>query len=322
MKLSLLESKILGVVSLKADASIIEISKLVKARAHSCRYAIDSLVSKGLLNQRVIINSCRIGYSIYALWFSLSPKYRKDSKALFSYLENSKIIGYIGEQDGEYPFRVDLYCKTLQELSDFFTEVGAVFGNVFQTKTLAIVYSITDFSLKHLCPSEKELLACRVGVEPELVSINEVDHRILQILSRVSNKTHAAIARELNIPLATLEYRIKNLIKKKVIIGYHCWSQVEEVNSVGLKVSLHRLKFSALTAELVAQMQDFSRKNAYVFSLTHFLGDYDFELCLSTRSIHDQKSFRAALEEEFGGKILEHLEVAMVSHRKISNYPF
>lgn len=321
MKLNTLEAKVIGALSLRGDASISEISKIVKARSHSCRYAIDSLISKGLLNRRVIINCYKLGYSIYALWFSLNAKYRRDSKELFTYLKNSKYVGYIGEQDGEFPYRIDLYCKDLRELHNFLIDLGDIFGEVFQTKHVSLIYSITDFSLKHFNPGDLNFTECRVGFENEVESINEIDHKILQALSQIEHKTHSSIARELNIPLATLEYRIKSLKKKKIILAYHTWSQVENINSVGIKLTLYRLKFSLLDKKLISEIEEFSKKNLYVFSLTQFIGEYDFELCISTKNSGEEKMFKDLLEKEFGSKISSTIIVTLSGHKKISNYP-
>ena len=321
MKLSPLEQKLLGAISLQGDASLSELAKQINTKTHKCRYAFNALFEKGILTRRVIINSFLLGYSIHAFWFSLNTEHRKNPTALHTLLKESKQVGYFGEYMGDHPYRLDLYTRNIQELREFFIDLSERLGNLFGGKELSDIYSITDFPLKYLHSNGSEIHCSRVEYNATVVEIDDLDHRILSALSTIDRESHASIARTLGIPQTTLEYRIKRLREQKVIVGYHVWPNVERLETMGFRTTLHRIKLANHSRDSLTTVDQFVLQEPSVFSCTHYIGEWDLEICSSTRSKGDEEGFMKNLESTLGENITAIVSKPVIQHHKISNYP-
>jgi len=69
----------------------------------------------------------------------------------------------------------------------------------------------------------------------EIIELDEMDQKILNILRYNAKKTLKELSEELGIPISTVRYRIKRLEENEIIKGYVA---LVDRNVLGLKVSL------------------------------------------------------------------------------------
>ncbi|MEM0173794.1 MAG: winged helix-turn-helix transcriptional regulator, partial [Sulfolobaceae archaeon] len=69
----------------------------------------------------------------------------------------------------------------------------------------------------------------------EIIELDEIDQKILNILRYNAKKTLKELSDELGVPISTIRYRIKRLEENEIIKGYVA---LIDRNVLGLKVSL------------------------------------------------------------------------------------
>lgn len=322
MKLSSLEQKLLSLLSLNGEASLPELARLARSKAHACRYALNNLYDQKLLTRRVIVNAFLLGYSIHALWFALTRHARNKTTALCAFLESSKVVGYFGEFAGtETPYRIDLYTRSAEELGAFFSDISERFGDVFARKEISVIQSITDYPLKYLYPERVDSRSSSVACASGSIMLDDVDRQIVRALATINTDLHARIARTLKLPVATFEYRVRRLRERKVIVGYHVWPNVEKLQELGFYSTVHRIKLRDNSRAGLRTIEVFAQQEPTIFSYTRYIGQNDVELCSSTNSAELGERFCINLERALGDYCDTITSIPMRRHRKVTNHP-
>lgn len=322
MKLRDVEAKILVAVGVRGDASLRELSRITSMPQHVCRRALDSLFERGALRRRVVIDPGRLGYQIYGLWFSITPRACRVRQRLLSYLVDSPCVAYVGEFEGEFRYKIDIYGRTFLVVSELLGAVTEKFGDVFSKRALSCSLMLGDFALKFLVPEAPQPAGLIIGIPTSPVTIDARDHAILRKLGSQRNESHAALARSLGMAAATFEYRMKRLCSEKVIAGYHALPEVEVMQTLGLLMHIHRLQLNRLDQATRGRILEFAQRDPSVYGFTHSIGACDLELCTATMNIQAEREFGARLETALGDSINEHSSALILKHHKINNYPF
>ena len=124
------EAKVLAAIGLRGDASIPELAKLTRLRSHVCRSAVDSLLVRGVISRRVVINPYCFGYVIYGLWLSLDPRAHQHHPKFIKWAVENPNISYVGEFEGSYSFKIDICAVTVNDISTFFESTSSKFGAI------------------------------------------------------------------------------------------------------------------------------------------------------------------------------------------------
>ena len=322
MKLRDVEAKVLAAVGLRGDATVRELAAITKLPAYSCRRALDSLFKRSALIRRVVIDPARLGYRIYGVWFSIHPRANKIRRQLLSHLISSPNIGYVGEYEGDYNYKIDIYGRSIDAVHAVLGGITQTFGPVFARRSLCCTLSLGDYALKFLAPQQAGQESVSIGAGGETVQIDAIDHVVLRELSMHVQESNRAIAQRAGVPAATLEYRIKRLRAEKVIVGFHVLPEVEASQHLGLFLHLHRIRLSRLDDATRRRIDQFAAADPAVHGFTHSIGEIDLELCSATDSSRAEREFSSRLEEALGDVIADHAAVSILKHHKINTYPF
>ena len=322
MRLNDVESKVWAAIGVRGDASIRELAAITGLPQHRCRRALDSLFMRSLLKRRVVVDPARIGYSIFGLWFSLSPAAAKKHGPLLSFLKSSPSVAYLGEFEGEYRYKMDIYGQSAAAVDSLLGEATCKFGDVFSSRALSCSLSVCDFPHKRLAPDLPAGDALVIGTAAASIKLAELDHAILQMLTSSVDKSHLAMAQRLQIAATTFDYRVKRMREQRIIAGFHVFPDVEIGHGLGITMHVHCLRLNRLDSKTRTQIQNFAASDTAVCGITHSTGRFDLELCTASVSIAEDREFRSRLEDKFGNMICEHSGSSVLKHYKINSYPF
>lgn len=321
MKLLDIETEILAAITLQADATISQIASQIGVRPHSCRHALDRMLQRGIVSRRVVINPARLGFRVFGLWFSLSPRISKESSKIVKFIESCPQISYLGEFSGEYEWRADILARSLTEADEIVGQLSRIAEDVFSERRGTCSLSVFDFPLKVLSKKQRTPTSICVDLEQPAISVSELDIKILRALSADGNQSHARLARALKISPSTFGFRINRLREKQVIVGYHLLPEVESLRNYELSFRLHRIRLRQLGSRIRARILEFCAKDPAVHGLTQCVGDIDAEICSASSSASREREFDSRLKSTLGDLISTVTVLRVVSHRKVNACP-
>ncbi len=314
--LSDLDKKILTYIELRADATVPNIAKKLNLRTHTVYYVINKLKREGIIKKVPFINMARLGYSDYYLFFSLSSHDSSQRKELIQYLLKNQLVTWFVELGGEYQYISALYVKNTIEFSNFLLELSTRFGGLFFKKAFSLHTKSARFNRLYLFPESKRQVITTQATE-DIVTVDELDHRILSLITEYSEKSYQEIAKLLNIPFSTLYYRLQ-ILKKKDVVG----KELYFVDTTKLAVQAFELLIytKGLNSAFSDQLFEFAEKHPHIVHFVQSIGEWDFELGIEVETMYDATRISEELYDKFGNTITTITTIPLFKQLKFKFY--
>lgn len=301
MKLDIKEQKVLSYIHLKADATLSEIAKATKLQSHTVRYILDSFLKKKLLIPNTIINKRALGFYTASSYFNFRSNKIKQKEEILDYMIKSNLVCWLSPVIGDYEYGLSLAIKNLDQANLFFTEIGKVYGSIFEERTFAIDREWFYFGKKYLMPFKDKSSYIKVDNSIGEVKIDDTDKKIINLLLRHPLSSESIICETLKIPSSTVNARIHKLKKSKVINGYFYLLNYVNTNTSAYRVIID---LGGLQTSVVNKIIKFSNEHPHVVSMDTCFGCYDIELSVEYQDSYSIKNFIENLRSNFNEDIV------------------
>lgn len=321
MQLSLSEKqrKILSAIEHREREPISVIRKITGYKEHTVRYCINMLIKDGAIVGRApFINIYPLGYTVFTLFFSLSTAKEKEREQVLQGIIQSKYVSWVAKLGGDYQYGVAVSAKHIEEVLNSFKQFSDKFGAVFFDKSLSVHVRFVAFGRRYLAPTLSKGPVLMHGGYKNIVNIDAVEHKILVGLSNLSYSSHRELSKQLNIPSATLDRRIKDLEEKGIIVGYIYRFNLAALGMQNYRIMIYSRNISASFGE---RLKRFAETHPHVLHFIECLGSWDYELGVEVKHAENVTEIIKDLYVNFPDDILSIKLVQIFRHLKYSSYP-
>jgi DNA-binding Lrp family transcriptional regulator len=319
MRLSQQQAKAIVAAQLNADSPITKIRSKIGLKEHTIRYALDRAKSNGIIERRYFINLFKLGLLQHEVFFSLSSEERGSREALLMQLKNSESVSWIGRLGGDYQFGINICSRDLSQTISFFDQLSATHGRSILERTLSLRVSLTYFGNRYLAPQLKQLKPLSYRNTAGTVEIDPTDHRILAAITANAELSGHQLARALEIPQSTLDYRLKRLRNDGVIVAsYYAFNGAP----LGVLSFMCLIVTRGMSATLRDRVYDFCLKNPEVVLMIESIGSWDFEFVIDAFSAQEAMRTSERIGDHFGREIQSLKMIPIFSYPKVHEYPF
>ena len=319
MQLDELELKILFLLESNADKSFRAIADLARSEEHTVRRTYHRLVKNGIITGRSLyVDTMRLGYTDFALFFSLKSSSHKEQQSLIRSLTQSPLVRWVADVGGSFDYAVTFLSKSTQEVRHFLDRISQKHQDAFVGKQLALRTYMIRYPRRYLSPQTKGSDTFIMGASEDVLQIDELDRNILNHLSRGDFQNDNEVAKELDVAPSTLTRRVASMRETGILLGdtHRIDSRQLGYNSYRVLVTMKRLG-----ADLRQRVIKFCDKQLPVRILVESFGSWDYEMELELLDNRAIKEFTAALHEAFPHDI-EKLEVIPVfEHLVYKGFP-
>ncbi len=116
------------------------------------------------------------------------------------------------------------------------------------------------------------------------IKLDKTDYKILAELDFNSRSPSSKIAKKLKLSRNIVDYRIKQLQEKGVIMAFNAFIDAAKFNLISWKVYL---RFQNLTPQKEKEILDYLNSHQKVWWIIRCTGAFDLMFCLLAESIHD-----------------------------------
>jgi DNA-binding Lrp family transcriptional regulator len=224
--LTVLERRILGLCMTELDLEAAHLAKVIGAKVHSVRYALERLRERKIIFPLLIVDSTPLGYFEVALFFScrgLSVTARgKMLKALQAH-PNVRVITEVG---GSFEYLVEFHLRQIGEASAFLQWFSTITEQRLGYRTPSIRlerryhgrrYHGRRYLLDGPLRSQVKDFVLPGGDKP--FELSSEDQKLIATLQRAPLMSHRELARTTGLPERTVGNRLKRLRDKGVIVG-------------------------------------------------------------------------------------------------------
>lgn len=280
IELDLKDKKILFELSLNARASLSEIAKKVGLSKQVVKYRIENLEKKKIIEgYYAILNINHLGYLYHRTLFKFKDVDPEKEEEIIKFCKNHEKIGWISQLDGEWDLALVVWAKNTIEFEHVLDEILSEFGGYFEKYSLAVSTTIYHLRQKYLL-SHRDIKEFVLGGYDNQ-EIDDLDRKIIGILSKNARATLLEIGDNLKVNYKVVDYRIKKLIEKKIILGYNI-----KINHKLLGYSHHKifLNLTNISIENLNKLINYFKSLTSSVYITRAIGssDIEFEVIVKT----------------------------------------
>ncbi len=284
-KLDLIDRKLLVELDKNSRQPIASLAKSVRLSKQAVKKRLEKLErNKVILSYYAVIDVFKLQRQSARLWIKLQGSYNEDD--IVEFVLKMKDVGWVLKLDGAYDLAIILWSRDLLDFDNAVKELKFKFGEFLKAVDVSFIVRAHHISHRYLT-NEKTLNEFIMEQKFSRFEIDELDSKILDILAKNSRASLVDISRQLGVSDKTVKYRIKNLEKNRVILGYMVLLDYAKIGRTWHKVFL---RLQNLSAGKYSQLIYFLKSKTDVMFVTEAVGisDLEFEAMLpGTKQFHE-----------------------------------
>lgn len=318
IKLDLKDRKILRELDMNARMNTKELAKKVGLSRQVVMYRIERMKKEGLLLGAIaIFDSAVVGQRWFRVVIRLQKITLEKKREVIEYFKKHPNTLWLGEVGGNWDFVINFVTEDQFSFNQIFEKVLEEWGTFIQKYEVLTYINVRDQERKYLLPkyeTEKNEIFHEMKRNKE-VKLDELDKKIISILSKDVWLSSTQIGMKLKVNYKTIQQRIKEMEKNKIILGYRL---LIHARKVGMESHMLFLGIHTYKPELEKKLNEFLRHPNVTFLVKH-LGLWRIGLEFEVSSNKEFQDFLVELRTMFG-EIISTYETFPIFEDHLVNY--
>lgn len=300
MKLDLKDRKILYELDLNARQTDSKIGKKVGLKREVVNYRINRLINHGIIKNFVtILNDYALGYRTYRIFIKFRDLTEKKEEEIVSYIKDK--AKWFVKVRGNWSFNFTIITKDIFALEEFINNIKEKFQKDFIELNFSLITRVYNYRRGYLINNKIDKSKYEVmGEVVKKYPADSIDLKILKILQNNARMSSVEISNKINISERIIRYRIKKLIKNKVIIGFR---SMLDLNKLGYSYYKIHLKYKKINQEIIKKIKDYLHFNPNIIYKTETIGGPDLEFEIQAINNKEMYTILDKFIKEFEGVI-------------------
>jgi DNA-binding Lrp family transcriptional regulator len=224
-KLDVKDRKILYELDIDSRQSFSQLGKKVGLHKDVVAYRVKKLHEKGIIkNFYTELNCYKLGYSsvkFYLTYQNVTPVIKQE---IIDYLVKSSYTDMVASNEGQNDLVVISYVENIPEFSNIWNNIINKYKDFFSNQIFCVHNTNIEYKKTFLLDEKTDKKENRIifieSSSDKKVEIDDLDKKILELLLINSRIMTLEIAQKLHSTVATINSRIKKLVKTGVIMRY------------------------------------------------------------------------------------------------------
>ncbi|MFA5992501.1 MAG: Lrp/AsnC family transcriptional regulator [Candidatus Pacearchaeota archaeon] len=319
-RIDLKDRKILFELNINSRQSNEKIARKVGLSKQAVAVRIKKLQDEEIIDYFFVkLNPTILGFmhiKIYLKLYNLTPNKEKE---LINDLNQQKGVFWLCSLRGKYDLVVSVYAKSISDFSKHYDKLFDKWREYILERNVFLLEEAYTYSKAYLLPKkEPEEFVYSSGKE-EKISLDTLDQKLLSILNKNARHPLIDIAIKLDVSPDTVSYRIKNLQKKGVIVGFDTKINFANINENFYIVSI---KLQRMDKKKYDELKGFLKNNKNVITFIKIISDFDIELEVEVLERKDFDDLLTSLRERFPLEVKDYEILEVTKEHRITYFPF
>ena len=301
--LDLKDRKILYQLDLNCRQSNTQIGKKVGLSKEVVNYRIKRMQDLGIINGFwTAINSLKLGYYACRIYINFLDVSSDIKNEIIRYFKNYKNVWTLHSAKGPVDLEVVLWVDDVYNFNQFWNKTLDRYGNHFEKYEVSILTQVTCLKKSYLIlddyeKSDREFYTINCSGNP--VAIDELDYRILNEIATNARIPLVKLAEKSNSSSQTINYKIKNLMKKGIILAFRVGIDTSKLGLRNCMIDIYLKDHTKGT-----QIEDYVKGNPYVENIMDMtIGWCDLNFELMVKDIDSLTQIIEDIDSRFPGAI-------------------
>ncbi|MBT3985113.1 Lrp/AsnC family transcriptional regulator [archaeon] len=294
-KLDILDKKILYELDINSRQLLTQLAKKLGKNRNTIEYRIERLQEKGIIKKFVtLLDAGKLGlmvWNVYIEFQNLTPKIEKE---IIEYLKDNKKVWWVALPSGKWNLIYSIFVKNIKEFYSTVNDFNSKFGHYILNQSLAAHVEVEILSRGFFL--KKPAIGVTWYKTFESIKIDKTDKNILKELSTNARISSIELAKKLDITPRIVSYRIKELIKKKIITRFRLQLDVSKLGYGFYKVIVH-LKNRSPKNDI--KLMQYCKQLGNIFHYEKKIGPWMLELEMNVKSYEKINELMKIMKEKF-----------------------
>jgi DNA-binding Lrp family transcriptional regulator len=197
---------------------ISQIAKRIGTSKEVAHYRLNKLIDSGLIKRfHTIIDYFKLDFRFYILAINLQNLKYAEKKTILNELRKEKNIEVRVYLSSNWDFEISIWVKDSKEFYEFYDNFIAKYAEHIAEKEISIITKQYILNHTHLHTNKNAFV---LGEDFSKAKIDDTDLKIIEELELNPKEEIVQLSKKMKISPNTLNYRIKNLIKNKILRAY------------------------------------------------------------------------------------------------------
>ncbi len=312
------DRKILIELDKNARQADSQIAKKVGLSKQVANYRIQRLVSEGFVeNFYTIVNVGLLGLNIYYVFLQFENVNKMQEEKILDKLSSLSFTGWVVSGTGRWDAVVLVFAESTGIFDKRLSEITNLCSEHLHEFNFTTLIGAEHLGYKFLL-DKKILSSFRQSERSKIAELDKTDRKILEAISQNARLPITEISEKTKLPVHVINYRIKNLLGRKVIEGF---KPKMNIGKIGLSWYLLLIQFQSVNEEKKKRFLDFCKTHDKIYYVTNTAGYYNCMLDVHVKSAEEFKDVLLELKENFSDIIKLYESIIIFNEHKISYVP-
>jgi len=307
IKLDQLDKHILFELDKNSRTPTTTLAKKLERSRETIVYRINNLIKKGVIKKFVtMINPAKLGYTIFRVYAQIENK-KEERERMINNLKKSQNIWWIAECSGVWDIIFLFFTKNASTFYDLKNKMLVEYRNLVIKDIVGVHVDTYQFAKKYLIDNE---YSCDlIGGPPVYNEIDEVDKKILNILSNNARIPLTELAKNVNSAEQTVRNKMKNMEEKGIIVKYCCFLDLSKIGLAFFKANIY---FSILNTKRELAFIEYLKIHPQARYYIRSVAPWGAEVEFVAENLNDFRGIMDKIKDDFSD-IIKHYEFVLIS---------
>lgn len=300
-----------------ARISLVDISKKIRKSKQFVDYRIKKLEKeKFILGYSTVIDYSRLGYismRVYFKFHNINPEQQEDLENTL--IENQE-VWWLVTLEGIWDVGYAIIVKNSLDFYDYWDKLMKKYRQ-FILKSSVVIYShIRQYPKSYILGQINEESGTLIGASKEIFKINELDKKLLKILSDNARLSLSELAANTKSSPQVVKNHIKKLEKLWIIQGYRALFNLDL-----LGYRYYKAYVDLSNTNIMNNLEDFCRSHPNIVNTNRTIGSRDFEIEFQLKSFEEFETIMRQIRSKFPDAIDNYDFVIARKEKKMVYFP-
>jgi Lrp/AsnC family transcriptional regulator for asnA, asnC and gidA len=304
-----LDKKIIAELDINSRQPVTILSKKLHRNRNVIEYRINKLQEEGIIKNFVtLLDSGRLGLTIWNVYLELENTNKKIEERIIQHLNKNKKVWWVAQTASKWNFIYSVYVRDIKELYEIINKFNLEFGKYILNQSLVAHIEAEIFSRSYLVNQPSTAITWSKDSKSE--EIDELDKSILRELATNARMSSVDLAEKIGSTERVVIYRIKDLIKRKIITRFRLQLDTSKYGFHFYKVIVNLKNFEK---DQDGNLKEYCRNLGNVFHYVNKIGPWMLELEMDCESYEKANELMKKMKEAFPDYIKSY-EVILITN--------
>ena len=230
---------ILYQLDLNSRQSFNQIAKKVKLSREVVQYRIKKLEKKGIIKgYQTLIDVSKLGYLNCRFFIKFQKDSPEEENQIIEYYKKHPRFWWVDSIDGFRDLGIACWVNNMYEFYDIKEDLIKRFGKFIHDLNIAVYSKFYIYKRTYLSDKKKADEEIKIMFAPEKADFDDNDLKILRLIAPNARMNAVDISQKTGISVSNVNYRIKKMVKNKIITDFRVIIDLEKIGYYWYKIEM------------------------------------------------------------------------------------